>query len=312
MLSSKLCVIAKWIAITLSSIIFATCTTLTSNPPNIKQETPISKSQSPPESQSGSLKVSMNPVELYEMMENKKQARIKLKVEGEDAKHIEGFRFTDASVSINGKELETKNNGVFMLRPHYESPIRHEEHKKWRRPVKRELRSNGYLKKLVKNDFSVPEITSEIDMEAQTVDLKGNLALIVASEENKCLCRVKDFLAEGKLTEKSFEFGGERISFMEEPSSKVEDYNNNALVYEFLLKDSKNLLFEIYFEDGTGKEVERSSRGYDSQDDIYKIRAGFNNMKPDKDWEMVIIYSHENCRRNVPFHFENVDVSFSE
>jgi len=313
MLSSKLCITAKWITIALSSLILTACTNSTQDsPPPLKKATLVSPNQPKPLEKSAReprpLKVSIDPnVQLYKDG-GKKGFQIKLRVQGDGARHIEGYKFTDVSFSNNGKEFKV-NQQAFILKPYYQSPIRGEERKKWFKPA------NRHVKKLVQNVFYVPTKYSKIDETVNTVDLRGNLSLIVATEENKCLCRVKDFLAEGKLTEKPFEFNGGTISFKKEPSYKVveEDRLNILHDVEFLFEDSKNLLFEIYFEDGNGKEVRRNAVGTAPQEEnMYIYHSGFNKMKPDKDWTMVIVYGHENCRKNVPFHFKNVDISFKK
>ncbi len=297
-----------WIFTVFSSLIFTACTTnlaINRQPDSLAAITPDSDSH-----QSGKLKISIDKVGAY--VNKTRRVSIKLKVEGFDAKDIKGYKL-ERSLLSNGEELKLSEGG--------ESPtalargsIELKERGKWFRSVSRRQPHDPYVKEFVKeNIFYVPPIYARIDEAINTVDLKGEITLIVASEENKCLCEVEDFLAEGKLTEQPFEFNGGIISFKEEPAYSTEELNDNHLVHNmvFQVDDLERSLFNVYFKDSSGKERGKSGDGYGHRppETTYLLRTGFMDEKPDKDWKMVMIYGHENCRQTIPFHFKNIDVS---
>lgn len=260
------------------------------------------------------LSISLGKVKAIGYGKDKKQVNIKLKVEGGDAKNIEGYKFTELSISSNGQEFEAGKES-FLLEPIYESTIKGEERKNWFKPSKEPRMSDRHVRKFTDNNiFNVPGIITKTDNVTPMVDLKGILTLVVASEENGCACRVKDFLAKGKLTNKPLKFNGGNIKFIKEPIYDLvpEDARNEFHMIKLLLEDTKERLFDIYFEDVNGKELDKNQRGYNrpskEEKNIYEVSTGFNNIEPKQDWTMVVVYGHDNCRVTIPFEFKNINI----
>jgi len=266
---------------------------------------------------SKSFDVSLNKVATVKKIGDRYIPTVGLKVEGESVKYIEGYKLTNVFTSGNSQEIEVKNKN--SSRSNIKPLGRDGEWgkgRKWFKPsVRRGVRDNKYVEKRIENDTFYP-LGIPIPISDETMnpfDLKGELTLVLATEQNKCAYRVKDFLAEGKLTDQPFEFDGGAIKFVEEPDTLSYSYDNQDDVFyrmKFLLEDTEKLLFDIYFEDAAGKEIYRGrSFGLKKgEEDIYFVDVSFKNKLPSKSWAMVIVSYGENCKVTIPFELKNIDV----
>lgn len=293
MSSPKLCQLIMLISIMIFST-YNNCNAQIANTTNHTQtiKTPL-----------GDFEISADKTYNYRI-NSKENIAINLTVKGKNAKHIKGFRLTELSVSNNGQGLEIKQvRGANRL---FKKSFK--KRKKWDKPTKR-LRNVTFKSDdthYIQDDtYYVPGV--HVNTSVSSVDMKGQLELLVASEENLCACKVENFMDQpAELVNRVFEFNGDTIKFIEEPTytfdKETSDYSKH--IFGFLIEDPSELLFDIYIEDAN----ERPIRGGLGRGLLVK-KIPFNlsyREKPEKGYKLVIVYDSESCKVTIPFELKNI------
>lgn len=259
----------------------------------------------------GRFDVSINKTYNTWRRSREKQIAIELKIEGKNAKYIKGYKFTKGAILSDGQKFKIVSRGG-TSHPIFTSSFRGEEYKHWFKPVKHttlySLEDRTYY---IENDiFYVPRIYANIDTSVYTIDIKGELKLLVASEENMCACKVENFMEQPQLANRVFEFNGGSIKFVEEPTYELYDREYDKLhTFNFLLEDAPELLFDMYIEGADGKELKMNGVGHGPvQKDKVKVNLTLID-KPEKDYKLVVVYGQESCRVTIPFELKNIILS---
>lgn len=244
MSSPKLCQLIMLISIMIFST-YNNCNAQIANTTNHTQtiKTPL-----------GDFEISADKTYNYRI-NSKENIAINLTVKGKNAKHIKGFRLTELSVSNNGQGLEIRQvRGANRL---FKKSFK--KRKKWDKPTKR-LRNVTFKSDdthYIQDDtYYVPGV--HVNTSVSSVDMKGQLELLVASEENLCACKVENFMDQpAELVNRVFEFNGDTIKFIEEPTytfdKETSDYSKH--IFGFLIEDPSELLFDIYIEDANERPI---------------------------------------------------------
>jgi len=293
MSSPKLCLLIMLISIMIFST-YNNCNAQIESATNDSQtiETPL-----------GRFDISTDKIYNYRI-NSKENITINLKIKGKNAKHIKGFRLTELSASNNGQKLETRK--VSGLNRLFKSSF--SKRKDWHKPIKR-LRNVTFKSDdtyYIQDDtYYVPGV--HVNTSVSSVDIKGKLELLVASEENKCACKVENFIEQPtELVNRVFEFNGDTIKFIEEPTYTFDEETTDLSkhTFGFLLEDPSELLFDIYIEDANGKAIKSNlGRGLLVETIPFELRY---REKPEKGYKLVIVYDSESCKVTIPFELKNI------
>lgn len=140
--------------------------------------------------------------------------------------------------------------------------------------------------------------------------ISGELELFVTTEENKCGRKIENIIENpSQLTDRVFEFNGDSMQFIKQQTNNYFEEtpdSHGKHKFQFLFKDSSELLFDLHIEDSDGKPMRANFGIQNLEEDLRKVSLSYFKKTPKKGSSLIILFNGESCKVKIPFEFENV------